>query len=157
MWKVLYFTGSQKLFFPPYFTWHLHPSTELCTLFDAALSNYLVSSEAEENKGKSADRWQEWPQQRSHPVELRTGALGWRLLRIMGQEGNVQITTALNYSSCFQISFSHSKQQSQLYSQIKRNSLAGKGAELIWNPFYKDFPSSCDYLQVQTYLIDEHE
>lgn len=138
---------------------HLKPnsSTELFTLFDAALSNYLVSSEAEETEGKPADRWQEWPQQRSCPMELRTGALGWRLLGIMGQEGNVQITAALNYSSCFQISFNYSKQQSQFYSQRKRNSLAGKGAELIWIPFYRDFPSSSDYLQVQTYLIDEHE
>lgn len=91
---------------------------------------------------------------KTHPVELRTGALGWRLLGIRSQEGNVQITTALIYSSCFQISFSHRK--SQLCSQRKRNSLAGKGTELIWIPFNKDFPSSSDYLQVQKYLIDEH-
>lgn len=75
-----------------------------------------------------------------HSKDLITGALEWRLLRIMGQEGNVQMTTALNYSSCFQISFSHSKQQSHLYSQTKGNSFGRESAELTWNPVKKISP-----------------
>lgn len=103
-----------------------------------------------ETKGRSANRSQDWPQafqhrlQKAHHLELRTIAFGWRLLEIRCQEWNMHITRALNYHSCFQISFSHSKQQSHLYILTKKQTLAVKVAEVIWIHLDKNSPSSSD-------------